>query len=116
MIAALAETLAADAPVDRASAELALGYAASTAMLIYTGLGLPMQVVENVRRRSTHGLSRSMFALSFTAFVLFAAYGAVKDPVDWFLVVSNVPGALLTGTILVQFQVYRDAGPRPDAR
>ena len=93
-----------------------LGTAAAATMIVYTCLGLPMQVLANARRRSTHGLSLPMFALSCLAFALFTAYGLARDPIDWYLVASNIPGTLLTGTILLQFWVFRGSDPDPTGR
>ena len=94
----------------------ALGTAAAVTMIVYTCLGLPMQVLANARRRSTQGLSLPTFALSCLGFLLFTLYAFARDPIDWYLVAANVPGTLLSATILLQFWLFRGSDPDPASR
>ncbi len=94
----------------------ALGTAAAITMIVYTCLGLPMQVLANARRRSTQGLSLPTFGLSCLGFLLFTLYAFALDPIDWYLVAANVPGTLLTATILLQFWLFRGSDPDPTGR
>ena len=84
-----------------------VGIAATTAMLVYTMLGLPAQLLRLRRAGSAEGVSALTFGLSFLAFALFTAYGALKP--DLFIVLSNAPGTLLAGLILLQIWAHRRA-------
>jgi len=89
--------------------EATLGSAATCALVAYTCIGVPAQLLTNRKRRSTEGLSPWMVLLSWIAFVLFTGYGAVKP--DWFVVVANAPGAVLLFLMLLQFVAYRQPAP-----
>ena len=84
------------------------GVLATAITLAYTCIGLPAQVRKNAREKSTGGLSKFMYVLSFLTFSIWVVYGLVKAPRDWFIIASNFPGAVFVASILYQFRAYRD--------
>ena len=66
--------------------------------LIYTGLGLPVQIRQNIIRRSVGSLSLFMAVLLFLTFSSWVAHGLIKR--DWFMVVPNLTGAIFALVIL----------------
>jgi uncharacterized protein with PQ loop repeat len=83
------------------------GYLALVITVLYTCLGIPAQIRQNVKHKSTTGLSKSTYILSLLCFSVWVVYGALKNPKDWFIIVSNFPGAVFVAVILYQFWLYR---------
>ncbi len=81
-----------------------LGWIALIITLIYTGLGLPVQIRQNLIRRSTGGLSLFMTVLLCLTFSSWVAYGLVKT--DWYIIIPNLTGAVCAFVILWQFWKY----------
>jgi uncharacterized protein with PQ loop repeat len=79
---------------------------------VYTCIGLPAQIRQNHRERSVRGLSFLMTLLLACTFLAWLVYGLVKSPVDWFIVISNLPGAFCVSVLLAQFAIY----PTPAGR
>ena len=92
-----------------------VGWTACVITTVYTALGLPTQVLKNHKQRSTAGLSLPMMSMSFCTFTSWVIYGLIKPEPDWPVVISNSPGVLFIGLILVQFFVYGVAKPKPPA-
>jgi len=88
--------------------EQIVGWLAFGVTLIYTVLGLPLQIQKNRRNRSTAGLSLFMSVLLLCTFSVWVVYGMVKHPHDWYIVASNFPGALCVSVLLYQFWKYRN--------
>ncbi len=84
-----------------------VGTVASAVTIAYTCCGLPLQIVKNYRSRSTAGLSLFMMGLAFLTLLCWVVYALVKVPRDWFILVSNAPGALFALVILAQCVHYR---------
>jgi uncharacterized protein with PQ loop repeat len=82
-----------------------LGVLAVIASFVIVFYGTPAQIIKNWRRKSCAGLALPLFCQVFVAYTLWALYGLIKP--DWFLVVSQVPGAILTLVLLLQFFYYR---------
>ncbi len=81
------------------------GIVAAVLSLVCVLLGLPAQIMKNFQKKSCEGLS---FLLPFTAFLSYSSwtlYGAAKP--DFFLLFSQIPGAILMLIILVQFAIYK---------
>lgn len=69
-------------------------------------IGLPDQIKINKKRKSIEGLSLLLWALSFSAYLLWTTYGLLKsDPVIY---VANGIGIITNGILLWQFYVYRN--------
>ena len=86
--------------------EHAVGWIAFTVTVVYTALGLPVQIRKNQRNRSTSGLSLFMSIALFCTFSSWVIYGLVKCPKDWYIVGSNAPGVACMVIILYQFWKY----------
>jgi len=84
-----------------------IGTIASATTIAYTCCGLPLQIRRIHREKSTAGLSPLMMAFAFLTLLSWVAYAAVKVPQDWFILVSNAPGALFALVILAQCVHYR---------
>jgi uncharacterized protein with PQ loop repeat len=75
--------------------------------MIYTCLGLPVQIRKNHLQKSVAGLSLFMSAILFFTFSSWVAYAFMKNPKDWYVVSSNLPGVVCITVILYQFFIYR---------
>lgn len=84
-----------------------VGTIACAITTIYTCLGLPVQVHKNYTQKSMAGLSLPMMIMSFCTFSIWVLYGGIKPVPDWYVIISNGPGVLFIGMILVQFFLYR---------
>jgi len=83
-----------------------VGFAVATMSVLIKIIGVPDQIKQNSRRKSTEGLSLRFYILSFVTFFLWGIYGALKD--DWIvLLAQGALGCLTTGIILFQFFLYR---------
>jgi uncharacterized protein with PQ loop repeat len=81
-----------------------LGWAALSITLVYTGLGLPVQIYENRLSASTGGLSLFMTVLLFSTFSSWVVYGASRR--DWYVLLPNLVGACCSLVLLGQFWMY----------
>lgn len=89
----------------------ALGIAAG---LLSTSSFVP-QVLKAWRERDTHAISRRMYAVTVTAFVLWIAYGFVLGSLP--LIVFNLASLVLSGTVLVlTLRKGGGANGRPEPR
>jgi uncharacterized protein with PQ loop repeat len=86
-----------------------LGWAALIVTIIYTCVGLPVQIHKNHSTKSTAGLSLFMVIMLLCTFAVWLAYGLSSRPRNWFIVGSNFPGAIFILIILWQFWIYRGA-------
>ena len=84
-----------------------VGMAAFLISLVYTGIGLPAQILANHRRKAMHGLSLFMNVILMFTFSIWIIYGSMKA--DWYIVGSNAPGLACIVIILFQFYIYRPA-------
>jgi uncharacterized protein with PQ loop repeat len=84
------------------------GWIAFAVTVVYTVLGLPVQIRKNRKNRSTAGLSLVMNVMLLCTFCSWVFYGLVKTPQDWYIVGSNFPGAVCVSILLAQFWKYRD--------
>ncbi|MBI5961486.1 MAG: PQ-loop repeat-containing protein [Chloroflexi bacterium] len=91
-----------------------VGFSAFLITVIYTCLGLPVQIRKNYRSKSTAGLSPFMILLMACAFSTWVIYGLIKSDQDWYIVGSNFPGAVFSFTILSQTWRYRSRAKRQD--
>ncbi len=82
-----------------------VGWTAAVITLVYTALGLPMQIRKNSVNKSTKGLSLFMTALMFLTFSSWVVYAILKR--DWYILAPNFVGAVGVFVILVQFWLYR---------
>ena len=73
--------------------------------------GFPHQIRENFIRKSTQGLSRPLYWLSFISYCLWTAHGIRKG--DYVVIVGQGLGVVTTALILGQIIVY---GKRSDRR
>jgi uncharacterized protein with PQ loop repeat len=82
-----------------------VGITASFISVIYTGLGMPVQIYKNFKVKSTKGLSLSMMILMFSTLTSWVIYGILK--IDWYIVIPNFIGMITVSIIFVQFWIYR---------
>jgi len=82
-----------------------LGTAAAITSLVYMGLGLPIQIKNIYKVKSTKGLSLFMICTLFATMMSWVIYAI--SITNWYIIVSNVPGALCAAVILFQFWLYR---------
>lgn len=88
--------------------EAIAGYVAVSSSILFTCLGLPVQIRHLYRVKSSKGISAPMMMISFWTFLAWVAYGAVKAPVDWLIIVANLPGAVFGGAIVWLIFRYRE--------
>ena len=81
------------------------GWCATIVTTAYTMFGLPGQIKENYQRKSTEGLSISLFCFLFATFASWIFYGILLQ--NYFIIVPNVLGALFGIVILFQFFYYK---------
>ncbi len=84
-----------------------IGWIAFSITVVYTCIGLPIQVRKNYVKKSTAGLSFFMMVVLFFTFSIWITYGLVKSPKDWYIIGSNIPGMGCVSIILCQFWIYR---------
>lgn len=75
------------------------------ANLLLIGFGITSQIYKNYQTKSTENLSLWLFIFSFFCWSSWAVYGFMKQ--DWFLLIIQGIGALMTAILLVQFFIYR---------
>lgn len=80
------------------------GVIAVCSSLIMVLFGMPRQVMKNYHRKSCEGLDLFLFIAVLLAYLSWSTYGLIKP--DYFLLVSQIPGAILSAIILVQFKIY----------
>lgn len=68
-------------------------------------IGLPVQAYKNYKRKSTKGLSLSLFSLNFLAYVIWLWYGLLIKNLP--IVIPNIPAIIFGAIILYQFFMYR---------
>jgi uncharacterized protein with PQ loop repeat len=85
-----------------------LGLTASVLTIILVFIGLVSQVIKNYKRKSCGGLSLIYFIIIFFAYTSWSLYGFSKS--DWFLIIPQTAGALISVILLFQFYIYKDKG------
>ena len=68
-------------------------------------LGMPTQIYRNFKKKSCENLSLFWILLVNISYGLWVLYGVMKP--DYYLILSESVGFLLSGVILFQFFVYR---------
>ncbi len=68
-------------------------------------VGLPSQILENYRRKSTEGLSLMLWVLSLLNISSWFAYGLLRG--DRWIIAANVPWLVFIPILLLQFWIYR---------
>ena len=89
-------------------AETIAGYLAVSSSILFTCLGLPVQIRHLSRVKSSKGISAPMMMISFWTFLAWVVYGALKAPIDWLLIVANLPGAIFGGVIVWLIFRYKE--------
>lgn len=90
-----------------------VGLAAAIITTVYSGFGLPVQVRKNYLGKSVEGTSLVMTVLQLFTFSSWVLYAAIKTQPDWYVIVSNAPGAVCDLLILWQFALYSKAKAVP---
>ena len=83
------------------------GTLAMISSIIYLCFGLPVQIFKNYKRKSTEGLSLFLIIFCASTLLMWSLYAWVKDPKDWYIIASNIPGLIFSIVLLFQFRVYR---------
>lgn len=86
-----------------------LGLIAMATSILYLCFGLPLQIIENYKRKSTQGLSFILIFLCSVTLVMWSLYAWVQDPIDWYILGANVPGFIFSVILLLQFKFYKSA-------
>ena len=84
-----------------------VGWIATVITVVYTCLGLPVQIHKNYTNKSTAGISLFLMVMLFLTFSSWVVYGLVQSPQNWFIIGSNFPGSVCVVIILCQFWAYR---------
>lgn len=79
--------------------------------IIVKVVGLPDQIRNNYRRKSTTGLSGWFISLSFISYVFWMLHGLFQH--DWSLIAGQGLGVIATGVLVWQFFQYRRPAPKP---
>jgi len=87
--------------------EKILGSLAASSSFILLLIGVSSQIVTNWKRKSTEGLSLSLFVLTEVCYGCWMIYGWFKPHIDLFLVIPNILGLIIGGVLLYQFYIYR---------
>jgi uncharacterized protein with PQ loop repeat len=82
-----------------------VGLIATIITLIYTALGLPAQIRKNHLNHSVSGISLFMYIMLLLTFTSWVVYAIFKK--DYYILVSNAPGAICASIILFQFSIYK---------
>ncbi len=82
-----------------------VGYIATGITLVYTCLGVPAQAIKHYKMKSTAGSSIFMYLMFFFTVSSWIIYALLKH--DYYILASNVPGAIGASVILIQFYRYR---------
>ncbi len=86
-----------------------LGLIAMATAILYLCFGLPLQIIENYKRKSTQGLSFILIFLCSVTLVMWSLYAWVQDPIDWYILGANAPGFIFSVILLLQFKLYKSA-------
>jgi uncharacterized protein with PQ loop repeat len=84
-----------------------LGVVALIITMVYTFFGLPAQIVNNFKKKSTAGLSLFLMIMLTMTFSIWTLYSYIKEPPDWYVFSSNFPGIIFGLVIIYQFWLYR---------
>lgn len=84
-----------------------LGLMAMTSSILYLCFGLPLQIIENYKRKSTQGLSFILIFLCSITLVMWSLYAWIQDPIDWYILGANLPGFVFCIILLWQFKLYK---------
>lgn len=68
-------------------------------------VGLPDQIRQNHKRRSTEGLSRAYWVFAFVSYALWTLHGYLQG--DTVLLIGQGAGIITTGIILAQMYTFR---------
>ena len=82
-----------------------IGTTATIITLLYTVLGLPTQIIKNNKLKSVNGISRFMSVMLLLTFTSWVIYAITKN--DYYILISNLPGAICALIILFQFYWFR---------
>jgi len=81
-----------------------LGVLAALVSLSVVIFGLTSQIVKNHKRKTCEGLSMNLMWVTLLAYSTWAVYGFSKP--DWYLVASQLPGAIAVLVIICQYLKY----------
>jgi len=84
-----------------------LGVTALIITTVYTFFGLPAQILSNFKNKSTKGLSLFLMIMLTITFLVWSLYSYLKQPPDFYILLSNSPGFIFGTIILFQFWYYR---------
>ncbi len=82
-----------------------LGLIASILTILLVFIGLVSQVIINFKRKSCRGLSLIYFIIIFFAYSAWSMYGVSIS--DWYLIIPQIAGAIISLILLFQFYLYR---------
>ena len=72
-------------------------------------IGLPHQIIENYRRKSTQGVSLPNHAIGLCAYACWTLYGYLNF--DFVLIFGQFLGIITEGIVVLQILAYRNRGP-----
>ena len=82
-----------------------VGFLTVTVAILVKVVGLPDQIRQNLRGKSTRGLSTIFMILAFVSYGLWTLHGILQK--DNVLIIGQGAGLITTGIILHQIFLYR---------
>ena len=89
------------------SAESAVGILTVFFGILVKVVGIPDQIRQNFRRKSTEGVSLPNQSVGFLAYFFWTLYGILHH--DRVLIYGQALGVVTTAIVLYQFAIYRKA-------
>jgi uncharacterized protein with PQ loop repeat len=91
-------------PFDPSLIQIVGGLTVASSLLVKP-IGLPHQIVENYKRKSTQGVSLPNHAIGFFAYACWTFYGYLNF--DWVLIYGQFLGVITEGIVVIQILSYR---------
>ena len=82
-----------------------MGFLATLASLTIIVVGLPAQIIKNYQKKSADGIQSFLVWSIFVTYSLWTLYSWAKP--DWFMVVAQTPGCVLSLILLFQLYYYK---------
>jgi uncharacterized protein with PQ loop repeat len=82
-----------------------IGFLTALLSILVKVVGFPDQIKKNYKRKSTEGVSTSVYILSFITYLLWTTHGIIQK--DWVVILGQGLGIITTGIIVYQIILYR---------
>jgi len=84
---------------------IVIGFLTATLSILIKVIGFPDQIRKNYKRKSTEGVSATVYILSFITYLLWTIHGAIQ--MEWVIILGQGLGIFKKGVILYQIFLYR---------